>query len=189
MTGEAAGLTGEAAATSGAAREGGGGGGEAPVSEAPAPYQRGTRRCEMEGGGDGGEARGGGGGGGGGGGERRHRVSVSGGGRRSSGGARSLLAGALLSLGAHATATGVPGNGDRARAATHDARAIFAESGPQREAVFSADVQRRARKQAQRRRPSTGSAPGGCAAREPRPEPRQRAARRGARAASVPRAA
>ena len=34
----------------------------------------------------------------------------------------------------------------------HDARAIFAESGPQREAVFSADVQRRARKQAQRRR-------------------------------------
>ena len=27
----------------------------------------------------------------------------------------------------------------------HDARAIFAESGPQREAVFSADVQRRAR--------------------------------------------
>ena len=40
MTGEAAGLTGEAAATSGAAREGGGGGGEAPVSEAPAPYQR-----------------------------------------------------------------------------------------------------------------------------------------------------
>ncbi|EOD11876.1 hypothetical protein EMIHUDRAFT_437519 [Emiliania huxleyi CCMP1516] len=134
----------------------------------------------MEGGGDGGEARGGGGGGG-----RRS----SGGGRRSSGGARSLLTGALLSLGAHATATGVPGNGDRARAATHDARAISAESGPQREAVFSADVQRRARKQAQRRRPSTGSAPGGCAAREPRPEPRQRAARRGARAASVPRAA
>ncbi|EOD33335.1 hypothetical protein EMIHUDRAFT_364053 [Emiliania huxleyi CCMP1516] len=143
----------------------------------------------MEGGGDGGEARGRGGGGGGGGGERRHRVSVSGGGRRSSGGARSLLTGALLSLGAHANATGVPGNGDRARAATHDARAIFAESGPQREAVFSADVQRRARKQAQRRRPSTGSAPGGCAAREPRPEPRQRAARRGARAAAVPRAA
>ena len=34
----------------------------------------------------------------------------------------------------------------------HDARAIFAESGPQREATFSADVQRRARKQAQRRR-------------------------------------
>ncbi|EOD30022.1 hypothetical protein EMIHUDRAFT_434501 [Emiliania huxleyi CCMP1516] len=134
----------------------------------------------MEGGGDGGEARGGGGGGG-----RRS----SGGGRRSSGGARSLLTGALLSLESHATATGVPGNGDRARAATHDARAIFAESGPQREAVFSADVQRRARKQAQRRRPSTGSAPGGCAAREPRPEPRQRAARRGARAASVPRAA
>ena len=33
------------------------------------------------------------------------------------------------------------------------------------------------------------SAPGGCAAREPRPEPRQRAARRGARAAAVPRAA
>ena len=57
-----------------------------------------------------------------------------------------------MSLGSHVTATGVPGNGDRARAATHDARAIFAESGPQREAVFSADVQRRARKQAQRRR-------------------------------------
>ena len=52
--------------------------------------------------------------------ERRHRVCLgerSGGGRRSSGGARSLLTGALLSLGAHATATGVPGNGDRARAA------------------------------------------------------------------------
>ena len=84
---------------------------------------------------------------------------MSGGGRRSSGGARSLLTGALLSLGAHATATGVPGNGDRARAATHDARAIFAESGPQREAVFSADVQRRARKQAQQRRPRVPVAP------------------------------
>ena len=155
----------------------GGGGGEAPVSEAPAPSEGRAAarwRAAVT------EARRR---------ERRHRVSVSGGGRRSSGGARSLLTGALLSLGAHATATGVPGNGDRARAATHDARAIFAESGPQREAVFSADVQRRARKQAQRRRPSTGSAPGGCAAREPRPEPRQRAARRGARAAAVPRAA
>ena len=73
-----------------------------------------------------------------------------------------------MSLGSHATATGVPGNRDRARAATHDARAIFAESGPQREAVFSAesgpqreavfsaDVQRRARKQAQRWRPRDG---------------------------------
>ena len=49
-----------------------------------------------------------------------------------------------------------PGNGDRARAATNDPRAIFAESGPQREAVFSADVQRRARKQAQQWRPRDG---------------------------------
>ena len=154
-----------------------GGGGEAPTSEEPAPSEGRAAarwRAAVT------EARRR---------ERRHRVSVSGGGRRSSGGARSLLTGALLSLGAHATATGVPGNGDRARAATHDARAIFAESGPQREAVFSADVQRRARKQAQRRRPSTGSAPGGCAAREPRPEPRQRAARRGARVSALPRAA
>ena len=73
------------------------------------------RRREMEGGGDGGEGRGGDGGGGGENGGTEF-VSVSGG-RRSSGGARSLLTGALLSLGAHATATGVPGNGDRARAA------------------------------------------------------------------------
>ena len=158
-----------------------GGGGEAPTSEEPAPSEgRAAARWRAAAAAAAAAAR-------------TAAPSClgerSGGGRRSSGGARSLLTGALLSLGAHATATGVPGNGDRARAATHDARAIFAESGPQREAVFSADVQRRARKQAQRRRPSTGSAPGGCAAREPRPEPRQRAARRGARAASVPRAA
>ena len=74
----------------------------------------------------------------------------SGGGRRSSGGARSLLS---------AFEPGIPCHCDRrarerrSRARRiHDARAIFAESGPQREADFSADVQRRARKQAQRRR-------------------------------------
>ena len=181
-----AGLTGEAAATSGAAARGGQRRG---AGERGARAMSEGRRREMEGGGDGGEGRGGGGGGGG---ENGGTEFVSVSGAAAGGGAAAALTrclSAVLSLGSHATATGVPGNGDRARAATHDARAIFAESGPQREAVFSADVQRRARKQAQRRRPSTGSAPGGCAAREPRPEPRQRAARRGARAASVPRAA
>ena len=111
----------------------------------------GLSRCRvgMEGGGDGGEGRGGGGGGGGENGGTEF-VSVSGGGRRSSGGARSLLS---------AFEPGSPCHCDRrarerrSRARRiHDARAIFAESGPQREAVFSADVQRRARKQAQRRR-------------------------------------
>ena len=142
-----AGLTGEAAATSGAAARGGqrrgaGERGARAISEG--------RRREMEGGGDGGEGRGGGGGGGENGGTEF--VSVSG--AAAGGGAA-----AALSLFERCFEPGIPCHCDRrarerrSRARRiHDARAIFAESGPQREAVFSADVQRRARKQAQRRR-------------------------------------
>ena len=144
-----AGLTGEAAATSGAAARGGQRRG-APASEAPAPSE--GRRREMEGGGDGGEGRGGGGGGGGGENGGTEFVSVSG--AAAGGGAA-----AALSLFERCFEPGIPCHCDRrareqrSRARRiHDARAIFAESGPQREAVFSADVQRRARKQAQRRR-------------------------------------
>ena len=77
-------------------------------------------------------------------------------GERSGGGRRSSAA---LSLFERCFEPGIPCHCDRrareqrSRARRiHDARAIFAESGPQREADFSADVQRRARKQAQRRR-------------------------------------
>ena len=143
-----AGLTGEAAATSGAAARGGQRRG-APASEAPAPSE--GRRREMEGGGDGGEGRGGGGGGGG---ENGGTEFVSVSGAAAGGGAA-----AALSLFERCFEPGIPCHCDRrarerrSRARRiHDARAIFAESGPQREAVFSADVQRRARKQAQRRR-------------------------------------
>ena len=101
----------------------------------------------MEGGGDGGEGRGGGGGGGENGGTEF--VSVSG--AAAGGGAA-----AALSLFERCFEPGIPCHCDRrarerrSRARRiHDARAIFAESGPQREAVFSAGVQRRARKQAQ----------------------------------------
>ena len=140
-------MTGDGAATSGAAARGGQRRG-APASEAPAPSE--GRRREMEGGGDGGEGRGGGGGGGG---ENGGTEFVSVSGAAAGGGAagaRSLL---------RCFEPGIPCHCDRrarerrSRARRiHDARAIFAESGPQREAVFSADVQRRARKQAQRRR-------------------------------------
>ena len=143
-----AGLTGEAAATSGAAARGGQRRG---AGERGARAMSEGRRREMEGGGDGGEGRGGGGGGGG---ENGGTEFVSVSGAAAGGGAA-----AALSLFERCFEPGIPCHCDRrarerrSRARRiHDARAIFAESGPQREAVFSADVQRRARKQAQRRR-------------------------------------
>ena len=144
-----AGLTGEAAATSGAAARGGQRRG---AGERGARANSEGRRREMEGGGDGGEGRGGGGGGGG---ENGGTEFVSVSGAAAGGGA----GGGALAVERAVLSLGSPCHCDRrarqrrSRARRiHDARAIFAESGPQREAVFSADVQRRARKQAQRRR-------------------------------------
>ena len=109
----AAGWTGEAAATSGAAARGGQRRG---AGERGARAMSEGRRREMEGGGDGGEGRGGGGGGGG---ENGGTEFVSVSGAAAGGGAarRSRCLSDVLSLGSHATATGVPGSRDRARAA------------------------------------------------------------------------